>query len=98
MSVCLKELFCRDVCCAHYEIQGEGKEESIQSQVVNSQLQQPQHFIPAQHCMEGMGEEKLYFPLLKSEKRQKAPLGRSFSTHFVADCRSKKVNLLVPKL
>ena len=52
----------------------------------------------AQHCMEGMGEEKLYFPLLKSEKRQKAPLGRSFSTHFVADCRSKKVNLLVPKL
>ena len=23
----------------------------------------------AQHCMEGMGEEKLYFPLLKSGKR-----------------------------
>ena len=65
----------------------EGKEESIQSQVVNSQSQQPQHFIPAQHCMEGMGEEKLYFPLLKSEKRQKVPLGRRFSTHFVASCR-----------
>ena len=36
-----------------------------------------------QHCTEGMGEEKLYFPLLKSGKRQKAPLGRSVSTHFV---------------
>ena len=36
--------------------------------------------------MEGMGEEKLYFPLLKSRKRHKAPLGRTVSTHFVADC------------
>ena len=43
--------------------------------------------------MEGMGggggvegEKKLYFPLLKSGKRQKAPLGRSASSHFVADC------------
>ena len=26
----------------------------------------------AQQCMEGMGEEKLYFPLLKSVKRKKA--------------------------
>ena len=34
----------------------------------------------------GDGEEKLYFSLLKSVKRQKAPLGRSVSTHFVADC------------
>ena len=40
----------------------------------------------AQHCMKGMGEEKLYIPLLTSGKRQKAPLGRSDSTHFVADC------------
>ena len=29
--------------------------------------------------MGGMGEEKLYFPLLKSVKHQKAPLGRSIS-------------------
>ena len=36
--------------------------------------------------MEGMGEEKLYFPLLKSRKCHKAPLGRTVSTHFVADC------------
>ena len=26
----------------------------------------------AQHCMEGMGEEKLFFPLLKSVKRKNA--------------------------
>ena len=31
-----------------------------------------------------MGEEKLYFPLSKSVKRQKAPFGRSVSTNFVA--------------
>ena len=30
----------------------------------------------AQHCMEGMGR-KIYFPLLISVKRQKAPLRRS---------------------
>ena len=30
----------------------------------------------AQHCMEGFGEEKPNFPLLKSVKRQKSPLGR----------------------
>ena len=36
--------------------------------------------------MEGMGEETLSFPLLKSGKRQKVHLGRSVSTHFVADC------------
>ena len=41
----------------------------------------------AQDSIEGMGEEKLYFPLLKSVKRQKAPLGRSVSTNFVASCR-----------
>ena len=40
----------------------------------------------AQHCMEGMGEEKLSFSLLKSGKRQKVHLGQSVSTHFVADC------------
>ena len=32
----------------------------------------------AQHCMKGMGEKKLHFPVLKSEKRQKSPLGRSY--------------------
>ena len=36
-----------------------------------------------------MGEEKLYFPLLKLGKRQKPTLGRSVSTHFVADCTFK---------
>ena len=37
--------------------------------------------------MEGMGEEKLYFLLLKSVKCKKNPgLGQSVSTHFVADC------------
>ena len=48
----------------------------------------------AQHCVEGMGEEKLYFPLLKSGKRQKAPLGQNVSTYFVADCRnmSRRIN------
>ena len=37
--------------------------------------------------MEGMGEEKLYFPLLKSVKHQKAPFWRSVLTDFVACCR-----------
>ena len=36
--------------------------------------------------MEEMGKEKLYFPFWKSVKRQKAHLGRSVSTNFVADC------------
>ena len=47
--------------------------------------------------MEGMGEEKLYFPLWKSIKRQKAPLGRSVSTNFVADCsfRFDAVNIII---
>ena len=35
--------------------------------------------------MEGM-EGKLYFPLLKLVKCQKAPLGQSVSTNFVVDC------------
>ena len=35
--------------------------------------------------MEGMEEETLSFPLLKSKERQKVHLGRSVSTHFVAD-------------
>ena len=34
--------------------------------------------------MEGTGEEKLYYTLLKSVRRQKAPFGRSVSTNFVA--------------
>ena len=38
--------------------------------------------------MEGMGEEKLYFRLLKSVKPQKAPLGQSVSMDFVTNyCR-----------
>ena len=41
----------------------------------------------AQHYMEGMGEEKLYFHLLKSVKPQKAPLWQSVSTNFVTNCR-----------
>ena len=36
--------------------------------------------------MEKIGEESLSFPLLKSGKRQKVHLGRSVSTHFIADC------------
>ena len=32
----------------------------------------------AQHCMEGVGEKKPHFPVLKSEKRRKSPLGRSY--------------------
>ena len=40
-----------------------------------------------------MGEETLSFPLLKSGKRQKVHLGRSVSTHFVADC-SLQIKLL----
>ena len=43
----------------------------------------------AQHCMEGMGEETLSFPVLKTGKRQKVHLGRSVSTDFVADCSYK---------
>ena len=35
--------------------------------------------------MEGMGEEKLYFPPLRLVKRKKPSLGRSVSTHFVAN-------------
>ena len=34
----------------------------------------------------GEGKKELYFPLLRSVKRQKVPLGRSISTNFVADC------------
>ena len=37
--------------------------------------------------MEGMGDEKLYFPILKSVKHQKAPFWRSVLTDFVACCR-----------
>ena len=37
--------------------------------------------------MEGMGEEKLCFPLLKSVNHQKAPFWQSVSTAFVACCR-----------
>ena len=40
----------------------------------------------AQHCMGEMREEKLYFVLLESVKRQKGLLGKSVSSNFVADC------------
>ena len=38
-----------------------------------------------QHCMEGIGEEKLYFLLFRSVKRQERPLGQSVLTNFVTD-------------
>ena len=41
--------------------------------------------------MMGTGEEKLFFPLLKSGKHQKAPLEESVLTHFVGDCRLRKL-------
>ena len=37
--------------------------------------------------MGGKGEETLYFSLLKPVKCQKAPLGQSALTDFVANCR-----------
>ena len=37
--------------------------------------------------MEGMGEERLYFHLLKSVKPQKALSGQSVSADFVTSCR-----------
>ena len=42
--------------------------------------------------MEGMGKEKLYFPLLKFVKHQKPLSGFPFpfSTNFVAHCSSKR--------
>jgi len=57
---------------------------SIQSWVVWYFLQVAR--TAAQHWMEGEGEEKLYYVLLKSAKRHKGPLGQSVSTNFVADC------------
>ena len=45
----------------------------------------------AQHCMEGMGEEKLFFSPLKSGKCQKAPLEENVLTYFVDDCRLGKL-------
>ena len=41
--------------------------------------------------MEGLGEKKLHLPILKSGKRQKSLLGRSVSTHFVADCSFTRI-------
>ena len=45
--------------------------------------------------MEGLGEKKLHLPILKSGKRQKSLLGRSVSTHFVADCSFTRILKLV---
>ena len=45
--------------------------------------------------MEGMGEETLPFPLLKSGKRQKVHIGRSVSTYFVADCLNQNLRAVV---
>ena len=44
------------------------------------------------HGGDAMGEEKLYCPLWKSVKRQRAALGRSVSTNFVADCSWYKMH------
>ena len=41
--------------------------------------------------MEGLGKKKLHLPILKSGKRQKSLLGRSVSTHFVADCSFTRI-------
>ena len=41
--------------------------------------------------MEGMGEGKLNFPLLKSVKPQKGPLGQSVSTYFVTDSLNRNL-------
>ena len=35
-----------------------------------------------QHCMDGTGEGKYYFPLLKSIKRQNGPLGAKCLNQF----------------
>ena len=43
----------------------------------------------AQHCVEGVGWEKLCFP-----KIQRGSLVQSVSTKFVADCRSVQINSL----
>ena len=43
------------------------------------------------HCMEGMAEGKLYFPLLKSVKPQKGPLGQSLSTYFATDSLNRNL-------
>ena len=47
--------------------------------------------------MEGMGESyNYYFPLQGQKKCQKAPLGRSVSTHFVGDCNLIQNFLYIP--
>ena len=51
--------------------------------------------------MGGMGEEKLYFPLWKSAKHQKATLGCSVSTKFlslIAVCKSRSESATVSKV
>ena len=45
--------------------------------------------------MEGMGEETLPFPLLKSGKRQKVHIGRGVATYFVADCLNQNLRAVV---
>ena len=47
----------------------------------------------AQHCVEGVGWEKLCFPLFKLAK-YRGSLVQSVSTKFVADCRSVQINSL----
>ena len=57
--------------------------ETLYSNRVNSENKVDQN---TQHHMEGMEEEKLYCPILKSIKRQKAPLGQCTSSNHVANC------------
>ena len=57
--------------------------ETLYSNRVNSENKVDQN---TQYHMEGMEEEKLYCPILKSIKRQKAPLGQCTSSNHVANC------------
>ena len=51
----------------------------------------------AQHYMEGMGREKLYFYLLELGKCWKGPLGKSFSTNFVTSvANNSQVHQKIP--
>ena len=43
------------------------------------------------HCMEGLRNRKLYFPLFNLAKSQRDPLGQSVSTNFVANCSKKYI-------
>ena len=49
----------------------------------------------AQHYFnmeEGMGKEKLHFPLLKLAKCQRGPLGKSVSINFVTNVANNNIH------